>query len=324
VRGFSGYGKLSGKKIDELEAGARVEIDERKRSPLDFALWKSSKPGEPVWDSPWGPGRPGWHIECSAMSTKYLGQPFEIHGGGRDLMFPHHENEIAQSEGAYDALLARYWIHNGLLTINGEKMSKSLGNYFAIQDVLDESDAAALRHLFLTSHYRSPMDFSRDALLEAAKATERIYDTLDRADRLTGDAGADPAGAVLDAFREEMDDDFNTPRALGIIFDEVRAINRHLDDNKAALAAPRVAAVRRMCEVLGLVQGPPAAFFARKRDRWLRRQGLTAEQVQTWIQARDRARAQKNWAEADRLRQELHAKGVALEDTPAGTLWKVR
>jgi len=172
VERFAGYGKLSGKKIEELEAGARVEVDERKKSPLDFALWKSSKPGEPTWDSPWGPGRPGWHIECSAMSTKYLGQPFDIHGGGRDLMFPHHENEIAQSEGAFGKPLARYWIHNGLLTVNGEKMSKSLGNYFTIQEILQVHDAAALRHLFMGSHYRSPMDFSTEALEEAGRATD--------------------------------------------------------------------------------------------------------------------------------------------------------
>ena len=180
VSGFADYGKLSRKKIDELEAGARVEVDERKRSPLDFALWKSSKPGEPTWDSPWGPGRPGWHIECSAMSTKYLGQPFDIHGGGRDLIFPHHENEIAQSEGAFGQALARYWIHAGFLNINQEKMSKSLGNFFTIRDILGEFDAVALRHFFLGSHYRNPLDFSKDGLAEASKAADRIFDTIER------------------------------------------------------------------------------------------------------------------------------------------------
>ena len=172
VEGFAGYGKLSGKKIDELEAGARVEVDERKRSPLDFALWKSSKPGEPVWESPWGAGRPGWHIECSAMSTKYLGQPFDIHGGGRDLIFPHHENEIAQSEGAFGHPLARYWLHNGFLNINQEKMSKSLGNFFTIREILDGFDALALRHYFLASHYRSPMDFSKEGLRSEEHTSE--------------------------------------------------------------------------------------------------------------------------------------------------------
>jgi cysteinyl-tRNA synthetase len=182
---FPSYGKLSRKNIDELEAGARVEVDERKRSPLDFALWKSSKPGEPTWDSPWGPGRPGWHIECSAMSTKYLGQPFDIHGGGRDLIFPHHENEIAQSEGALGRPLARFWLHNGFLNINQEKMSKSLGNFFTIREILEEFDAAALRHYFLASHYRSPMDFSKEGLSEAARATDRIYETIERLDHST-------------------------------------------------------------------------------------------------------------------------------------------
>jgi cysteinyl-tRNA synthetase len=326
VRAFPGYGKLSRKKIDELEAGARVEIDERKRSPLDFALWKSSKPGEPTWDSPWGAGRPGWHIECSAMSTKYLGQPFDIHGGGRDLMFPHHENEIAQSEGAFDTPLARYWIHNGLLTIDGEKMSKSLGNYFVIQDILQENDAAALRHLFLGSHYRSPMNFSHETLHEAAKAVDRIYETLDRAERLGGPIpnGTSADSGLLDGFRSEMDDDFNTPRALGIIFDEVRNVNRMLDDKKSALVGPRISALRTMCEVLGLLQVSPQTFFSRKKDRWLRQNGLSAEQVQSWIDTRDRARAEKNWPEADRLRQELLAKGILIEDTPSGTVWKVR
>jgi len=325
VERFPGYGKLARKKIDELEAGARVEIDERKKSPLDFALWKASKPGEPTWESPWGPGRPGWHIECSAMSTKYLGQPFDIHGGGRDLMFPHHENEIAQSEGAFGTPLARYWIHNGLLTVNGEKMSKSLGNYFTVQEILEESDAVALRHFFLGSHYRSPMDFSREALREAGKAAERIYETLDRAERLSagsGDAAADKA--LLEDFRREMDDDFNTPRALALIFDEVRSLNRLLDEKKSDTARPRAAALKTVCETLGLLQGTPEAFFIRQKQRWLKQQGLTSEQVGARIAERNEARKQKKWQDADRIRQELLDRGVLIEDTPAGTVWKIK
>src|ERR1043166_1137919 len=214
VEKFAGYGKLSRKNIDELESGARVEVDERKRSPLDFALWKSSKPGEPVWESPWGPGRPGWHVECSAMSTKYLGQPFDIHGGGRDLIFPHHENEIAQSEAAGGMPLARYWIHNGFLNINQEKMSKSLGNVYTISEVLKHRDAAALRIYFLGSHYRSPMDFSLQGLEEAARGIDRIYETIDRAERAeAAKVKSDADGQLLDAFRQEMDEDFNTPKA---------------------------------------------------------------------------------------------------------------
>jgi cysteinyl-tRNA synthetase len=324
VERFAGYGKLARKKIDELEAGARVEVDERKKSPLDFALWKSSKPGEPTWDSPWGPGRPGWHIECSAMSTKYLGQPFDIHGGGRDLMFPHHENEIAQSEGAFGIPLARYWIHNGLLTVNGEKMSKSLGNYFTVQEILGQNDVLAVRHFFLASHYRSPMDFSREGLREAGKAGERIYETLDRAARSTpgGRASADPA--LLEDFRREMDDDFNTPRALALIFDEIRSLNRLLDEKQFERAQARAESLKSVCETLGLLQGTPEAFFTRQKQRWLRQQGLAEHQVEAWIAARNEARKQKKWQEADRIRQDLLDKGVLIEDTPAGTVWKVK
>lgn len=322
VAGFSSYGKLSRKKIDELEAGARVEVDERKRSPLDFALWKSSKPGEPTWDSPWGPGRPGWHIECSAMSTKYLGQPFDIHGGGRDLIFPHHENEIAQSEGAYDKALARYWIHNGFLNINQQKMSKSLGNFFTIGEILQDFDAAALRHYFLSSHYRSPMDFSRDGLEEAGKAIDRIYETIERTTRAikgAGGAAADPA--LLDAFRQEMDDDFNTPRALALIFDEVRALNRLLDEKKSKGLEGRAAALRALCDALGLLR---EGYFERKRERWLKKGLVTRAEIEGLIARRNQARDEKNWPEADRIRDQLQRMGVAIEDTHGGAVWKVR
>jgi cysteinyl-tRNA synthetase len=320
VGGFAGYGKLSGKKIDELEAGARVEIDERKRSPLDFALWKSSKPGEPTWDSPWGPGRPGWHIECSAMSTKYLGQPFDIHGGGRDLIFPHHENEIAQSEGATGQPLARYWIHNGFLNINQEKMSKSLGNFFTIREILENFDAAALRHYFLSSHYRSPMDFSKDGLEEAGKAIDRIYETVDRVGRAVKAVTA-ADGALMESFRQEMDDDFNTPRALALVFDEVRALNRMLDDKQLKGLEPRAAALRSMCNTLGLLH---EGYFERKKTRWLGKAAISRDGIENLIGERERARQAKNWGEADRLRNELAASGVIIEDTPEGTVWKVK
>ena len=323
VAGFPGYGKLSGKKIDELEAGARVEIDERKRSPLDFALWKSSKPGEPTWESPWGPGRPGWHIECSAMSTKYLGQPFDIHGGGRDLIFPHHENEIAQSEGASGAPLARYWIHNGFLNINQEKMSKSLGNFFTIREILDEFDASALRHYFLSSHYRSPMDFSKEGLEDAAKATDRIHETLDRIGRVGGSvkSGVEAEAVLVQSFRQEMDDDFNTPRALALIFDEVRALNRMLDDKKANGLEGRAAALRLMCDALGLSYD---GYFERKKERWLRKGTIARDQIEKQIAERELARKAKNWGEADRIRNHLAASGVIIEDTPEGAVWKVK
>ncbi|MPZ78279.1 MAG: cysteine--tRNA ligase [Deltaproteobacteria bacterium] len=325
VRRFPGYGKLSGKKIDELEAGARVEIDERKKSPLDFALWKSSKPGEPTWESPWGPGRPGWHIECSAMSTKYLGQPFDIHGGGRDLIFPHHENEIAQSEGAFDRPLARYWIHNGFLNIDQEKMSKSLGNYLTIQEIVQEHEAVALRQLFLASHYRSPMDFSREGLQEAARAVDRVYETIDRVERFAGTRRvAAPEPSLLHAFRLQMDDDINTPKTLALIFDEVRSLNRLLDEKKNGGVLERGLALKMMCTALGLLQDTPEVFFGKKKQRWLRQQNSTDEAVQKVIAARNQARKDKNWLEADRIRNELLEKGIVLEDSPSGTIWKVK
>ena len=322
VAGFPNYGKLSRKNIDELEAGARVEVDERKRSPLDFALWKSSKPGEPTWDSPWGPGRPGWHIECSAMSTKYLGQPFDIHGGGRDLIFPHHENEIAQSEGALGRPLARFWLHNGFLNINQEKMSKSLGNFFTIREILEEFDAAALRHYFLASHYRSPMDFSKEGLSEAARATDRIYETFERLGYSANTREqAVPDSALLESFRQEMDDDFNTPRALALIFDEVRALNRLLDEKKPQGVEKRGAALRAMCDTLGLLRD---GYFERKKQRFLKKGSLTALRIEELIRQRDRARFEKNWQEADRIRDALGREGIVLEDTAKGTLWKVK
>ena len=322
VGGFPGYGKLSRKKIDELAAGARVDVDERKRSPLDFALWKASKPGEPTWESAWGPGRPGWHIECSAMSTRYLGQPFDIHGGGRDLIFPHHENEIAQSEGAYDRALARYWIHNGFLNINQEKMSKSLGNFFTIREILEQFDAAALRHYFLSSHYRSPMDFSKEGLSEAARATDRIYETIERLNRSTAGTGqAVPEPALIETFRQEMDDDFNTPRALALIFDEVRALNRLLDEKKSRGIENRGAAIRTICDTLGLLHD---GYAEGKKRRFLKKGSLTLIQIEELIGVRDRARHEKNWREADRIRDELSRHGIVLEDTAEGTMWKVK
>jgi cysteinyl-tRNA synthetase len=322
VATFAEYGKLSRKNIDELEAGARVEVDPRKHSPLDFALWKSSKPGEPSWESPWGNGRPGWHIECSAMSTKYLGQPFDIHGGGRDLIFPHHENEIAQSEAAAGRPLARYWLHNGFLNINQEKMSKSLGNFFTIREILADFDAVALRHYFLSSQYRSPMDFSVDGLNEAARGSDRIYETIDRIDRLQlSNFEAERDRGLIESFRREMDDDFNTPRALALIFDEVRALNRLLDEKKTKGIEQRCAALRVMCDTLGLLQ---PGYFERKKVRFLAKSPIKQDEIDGLIRRRDQARQNKNWPEADRLRDELSQRGILLEDAPEGTVWKVK
>ena len=326
VERFAGYGKLSRKKIEELEAGARVEVDERKRSPMDFALWKASKEGEPFWESPWGKGRPGWHIECSAMSTKYLGQPFDVHGGGSDLVFPHHENEIAQSEGAFGVPLARYWIHNGFLNIQQEKMSKSLGNFFTIQEMLSRHEAVALRHYILASHYRSPIDFSEQGLEEAQKGVERIYETIDRFEQAAPSTtcSAPPEPSLLEEFRREMDDDFNTPRAIALIFEEMRSLNRKIDEGETSGLGPRVRAVRSVGEVLGLLQERPEAFLARKKERWVQRQGLSPQTIDDLIERRNQARKQRRWREADRIRDELQEKGIMLEDAPGGTLWKVR
>ncbi|MFQ5682419.1 MAG: cysteine--tRNA ligase [Candidatus Binatia bacterium] len=322
---FPGYGKLSHRRIEELEAGARVEIDERKRHPMDFALWKGSKEGEPFWDSPWGKGRPGWHVECSAMSTKYLGQPFDIHGGGRDLVFPHHENEIAQSEAAAGTPFARYWIHNGFLNINQEKMSKSLGNIYAIHEILGHYEPIVLRHFFLASHYRSPIEFSEQGLVETMKSTERIQETMRRLERaLPPFEKAAPESTLLQSFRESMDDDFNTPRAMAVFFDEIRSLNRLLDEGKSEGLRPRVVALRIMGEVLGLLQEEPETSLLKKKARWLQSQGLSERVIEELIRSRERARGDKNWKEADRIRTKLQEKGIMLEDAPGGTLWKVR
>lgn len=322
---FPGYGRLSRKKIEELTAGARVDVDERKRSPMDFVLWKASKEGEPSWESPWGRGRPGWHIECSAMSSKYLGQPFDIHGGGMELIFPHHENEIAQSEAAFGLPLAHYWIHHELLNINQEKMSKSLGNIYTIQEILERYEPEALRHYFLTSHYRSPIDFSEQGLEEAQKGIDRIYETIDRMDRsLASNGVAQAEPALLDAFRQEMDDDFNTPRALALFFDEIRSLNRRLDEGKSEGLYARVSALKNAGTVLGLLHDGPETFLRRKRERWVHRQGLSPQAIEDFIERRERARSAKQWEEADRIRTELQERGITLEDSPGGTTWKVR
>jgi cysteinyl-tRNA synthetase len=257
------------------------------------------------------------------MSVKYLGQPFDIHGGGQDLIFPHHENEIAQSESAAGQPLARYWIHNGFVTVGGEKMSKSLGNIIPIQEAIQRHDAAALRHYFLASHYRSPLDFSLENLEEAESAVSRVYETLERADRsVGGKAEADPS--LVEKFRQEMDDDFNTPRAMGLIFEEVRSLNRTLDERKDNGVRARAAALKKMVGVLGLLQDEPGVFFERKKERWARQQGLSPQVVESLIQEREHARREKRWQEADRIRMELQAKGITLEDTAGGTVWRVK
>ena len=309
VRGFNGYGKLSGKSLEDLRAGERVEVDTYKRDPLDFVLWKSAKPGEPAWDSPWGPGRPGWHIECSAMSDHHLGHHFDIHGGGQDLQFPHHENEIAQSEGAHDCTYVNYWMHNGFVRVDEEKMSKSLGNFFTIREVLTKYDPEVLRFFILRAHYRSPLNYSDAHLNDAKQALTRLYTAL---------RGIEFDVAVLDwndpqmaRFQAAMDDDFNTPEAMAVLFDLANEVNRSRDINAAAR-------LKALAGVLGLLQRSPEEFLQGASTAG----ALAPGQIENLIAERAAAKASKNFNEADRIRKELLDSGVVLEDTPQGTIWR--
>ena len=313
VHRFDGYGKLSGKHIDELRAGERVEIDTAKRDPLDFVLWKAAKPGEPSWESPWGPGRPGWHIECSAMSTAALGNHFDIHGGGMDLQFPHHENEIAQSEAATGCAFANYWMHNGFVRINAEKMSKSLGNFFTVREVLEKYRAEEIRYFILTSQYRSPLNYSDEPLDGARAALTRLYTAL------RGLPAAEPAAEqrYISAFSAAMDDDFNTPEALAVMFELVREINR-LRDSDPARAAALGMDLRQLGTILGILETDPEAYLKGAGEAG----ELSDDEIDKLIAARDAAREAKNWAEADRVRDELQAAGIVLEDGAGTTTWR--
>ncbi len=346
VEKFTDYGKLSGRSREDMLAGARVDVNERKANPLDFALWKASKEGEPWWESPWGKGRPGWHLECSVMSQRYLGETFDIHGGGEDLIFPHHENEIAQSEGATGKTLAKYWLHNGFVRIASEKMSKSLGNFLTIRDILAHHHPEVLRLFMLQSHYRSPVDYTDTSLAEARQGMNRLYavgkqieDAL-AARRQGGGEPAVLAGKHADTvarintqrekFIEAMDDDFNTARALGCLFETARVMNVYLAD-KAAIVAPEAPLVLREAQkyfretgsVLGLFQQEPEAYLSEDRTREVRKRGLDAEEIERLITERNAARAAKDWARADEIRKTLAAKNVILKDTPASTTWEL-
>jgi cysteinyl-tRNA synthetase len=323
VTKFPGYGKLSKRNLEDLLAGARVEVDERKRHPMDFALWKASKPGEPWWESPWGKGRPGWHIECSVMASKYLDQPFDIHGGGTDLIFPHHENEIAQSEGAKGRPFARYWVHNGMVTIEREKMSKSLGNFMTVEEAARRSSGEALRLFVLSTHYRSPLDFAEERLGEAVRNVDRIYETLARATKDLGEERLPADQAVVSEFRAAMNDDLNTARAIGVIFETVRALNRSLDEGDPARAASLRAALRETAGVLGLGQADARTFLERSQRKRLEEAAIDPAEIERRIAERAAARGEKDFRKADVIRAELKAKGVILEDTAAGTVWKV-
>jgi cysteinyl-tRNA synthetase len=316
VRSMSGYGKLSGRDPDELRSGYRIEVDEAKQDPLDFALWKAAKPGEPEWGSPWGPGRPGWHIECSAMAAKYLGEDFDIHGGGTDLIFPHHENEIAQSEGATGSVFCRYWLHNGMVNLGGEKMSKSTGVVVDLATLLEEQGGRPLRLLYLRAHYRSPLDYSEELLSEAAEALDRLYRFGERAE-----AGP-PDPDAISRFVEAMDDDFGTPQAVSLLFDLVREGNRILDEGGDA--ASIAGAVAEIVEVLGLDDASTPGGHSVDLADLAERFGISGDErliLETLVALRNRARAEKRFDEADAIREELDRVGVILEDGPHGTKW---
>ena len=304
VKALEGYGKLSGRRPEELRSGYRIEVGDAKEDPLDFALWKAAKPGEPWWDSPWGEGRPGWHIECSAMATKYLGEGFDIHGGGRDLIFPHHENEIAQSEGASGETFARHWLHNGMVNLDGEKMSKSDGRVVDLDSIVRTHGGKALRMLYVRAHYRSPIEYSEELLAEAAESLDR----LDRF-RARAEAGV-PDSDAINSFREFMDDDFGTPQAVSLLFDLVREGNRLIDDGGDASAI--AGAVEEIVGVLGIddASGPAVDVG-----------GLSDEEIEGMVEERDQARSDRRFDDADRIRQELDEAGVTLEDGPDGTRW---
>ncbi|MDX2480597.1 MAG: cysteine--tRNA ligase [Desulfuromusa sp.] len=333
---FPDYLKLSKRNMEEMQAGARVAPGEQKRNPMDFALWKTAKPGEPSWESPWGAGRPGWHIECSAMSSSLLGDSFDIHGGGRVLIFPHHENEIAQSEGASGKSFVKYWLHNGFVNVDQEKMSKSLGNFFTIRDILKTYDAEVVRFFILSAHYRSPIDFSDQNLAEAQSGLRRFYEALESAEIATEgldqtDIVSEEGAKVEVKFREAMDDDFNTALAIAHLFDGIRTMNRLVSTKKFRKKADLVAQVRdlhatilRLGEVIGLYRSQPTEWLEKVKYAGLEKLEITQEQIEGLIEKRLQARAEKDFACGDEIRAELEANGILLLDTREGTSWRLK
>lgn len=337
VDSYKGYGSLSGRNLEDMRAGSRVAVDDKKRHPMDFVLWKSAKPGEPQWPSPWGPGRPGWHLECSVMSNKYLGSTFDIHGGGRDLLFPHHENERAQSMCANEGEFAHYWIHNGFVTVESEKMSKSLGNFLTIRDALEIYHPEVLRLFLLSKQYRSPLDFSKKDVEGLQTGLVRIYRTLQRLNDLLGsddqektsstDGTADP-GEFFEKFTEIMDDDLNTAGALGLIFEKVREMNRLMDpENGKSISQDTLTRLKedrsqllRAGVILGLFHENPADFFEQLAGPST---DVNTAEINALVEKRTQARTEKDWAASDAIRDQLKEMGVILEDSPQGTTWRL-
>ncbi len=331
VEKFKDYGKLSHKNIDELKSGARIDINDKKENPLDFALWKKSKEGEPFWESPWGLGRPGWHIECSAMSMKYLGETFDIHGGGEDLIFPHHENEIAQSEAASGKEFVKYWMHNAFVKINKEKMSKSLGNFFTIKDILKQFKGETLRYFLLLTHYRSPIDFSFDGLNSAKEALNRYYNFIKRleetefSDEKELDLGAikDDLDNLISRFEEAMDDDFNTPKAIGEVFKVLKSLNVYLDECERKQIKPSLYVKDKFLSSMGKISDVLGVFKTTSKD-WFFKDGIDVNYIEQKIEERNRARKERDFKKADAIRDELLKMGVILEDTAGTTKWKIK
>lgn len=333
VNSFNDYGRLSGKNIEDLQSGARVEVNEKKRDALDFALWKKSKPGEPSWSSPWSQGRPGWHIECSAMGRKYLGDSFDIHGGGKDLVFPHHENEIAQSCGVTGCSPVRFWIHNGFVNFDKEKMSKSSGNFFTLRDIYKKYHPETLRLFLISSHYRSPIDFSEKNLKDAEKVILRFYESLENAETIVKDQDISieqiRSYPLVSRCEEAMDDDFNTAVVIALLNEESRGINSECNDIQHGLKdnsnlAIRIAAFKLVGGLLGLLSSSSKSI---KQEIFNAKQielGLDVEQIKCLVNDRNQARKEKNWSRADECRDELAQMGIILEDTPHGTEWKIK
>lgn len=333
VRKFSGYGKLSGKNIDDLESGARVDVNEAKDDPLDFALWKASKPGEPEWASPWGNGRPGWHIECSAMSSKYLGQPFDIHGGGRDLIFPHHENEIAQAECAEGRPFVNCWLHNGFVNIDSEKMSKSLGNFLTIVDLLKKFHPELIRYFIISSHYRSPIDYTEESIGMAKSTIDRFYETSKKLYDAPESRSEEPKvlteklNGLPEKIKTAMDDDFNTAGAIGHIFDVIKEINREIDAGNitAAVKSKWRETQKLFGEIFGMMNLEPSEYFKASQALHPAADKISADEVERLLGERKAARAAKDFAKADTIKKQLVDMGLELKDKPDGTTeWHIR
>ncbi len=343
VDSFPQYGKLSKRNIDDMRAGARISVNEKKKNPMDFVLWKGSKPGEPTWNSPWGPGRPGWHIECSAMSRKYLGETFDIHGGGQDLIFPHHENEIAQSEGANCKQFVNTWIHHGFVTIRDEKMSKSLGNFLTIRDILSHYHPEILRFFIFSTHYRNPLDFSESAMQDAAAGLERLYECVAAVDAIDPDCGEKDGKSVLSdrdikrikdlepRFQQAMDNDFNTAQAQGIFFDTIKTVNRIRKDITNAPSADDIQFLKNSCTILkklayvmGLLREEALQFLSVRREKLIADSDIDTVAIEALIAERYQCRLDKNWSRSDEIRDKLLDLKIELKDGPDGTTWSIK